>query len=216
MNTAADNPTAQAIGGEPPVDLIHRIASLTRMLRESMRELGLDQAIKDAAHAIPDARDRLHYVAHMTEQAANRVLNAAEQTQPLQDSMQRDAKELDARWQAWFDNPVELDQARELVDDTRALLKAVPEKTAASQNYLLEIIMAQDFQDLTGQVIMKMLGVVSAIETELVQVLVDNVPQELREETKSLMNGPAINPQGKVDVVTSQDQVDDLLSSLGF
>ncbi len=216
MDTEADNPTARAIGGEPPVDLIHRIASLTRMLRESMRELGLDQAIKDAAHAIPDARDRLHYVAHMTEQAANRVLNAAEQTQPLQDSMQRDAKALDERWQAWFDHPVELVEARELVDDTRALLKSVPEKTAASQNYLLEIIMAQDFQDLTGQVIMKMLGVVSAIETELVQVLVDNVPQELREETKSLMNGPAVNPQGKVDVVTSQDQVDDLLSSLGF
>src|SRR5690606_33537339 len=59
-----------------PTDLIQRIASLTRMLRDSMRELGLDQAIKDAAEAIPDARDRLRYVAQMTEQAANRVLNA--------------------------------------------------------------------------------------------------------------------------------------------
>lgn len=214
MNVA-DTPVALDADGQP-VDLIHRIASLTRMLRESMRELGLDQAIKDAAHAIPDARDRLHYVAHMTEQAANRVLNAAEQTQPLQDSMQRDAKALDARWQSWFDHPVELDQARELVDDTRALLKDIPEKTQASQSNLLDIIMAQDFQDLTGQVIMKMLGVVSAIETELVQVLIDNVPQERREETNSLMNGPAINPAGKVDVVTSQDQVDDLLDSLGF
>src|SRR5690606_9296012 len=104
------------------------------------------QAIKDAAHAIPDARDRLHYVAHMTEQAANRVLNAAEHTQPLQESMQRDAKALDARWQSWFDQPVELDQARELVDDTRALLKDIPEKTQASQANLLDIIMAQDFQ----------------------------------------------------------------------
>ncbi|HUG58469.1 MAG TPA: protein phosphatase CheZ [Candidimonas sp.] len=214
MNVA-DTPVALDADGQP-VDLIHRIASLTRMLRESMRELGLDQAIKDAAHAIPDARDRLHYVAHMTEQAANRVLNAAEQTQPLQDSMQRDAKALDARWQNWFDHPVELDQARELVDDTRALLKDIPEKTQVSQSNLLDIIMAQDFQDLTGQVIMKMLGVVSAIETELVQVLIDNVPQERREETNSLMNGPAINPAGKVDVVTSQDQVDDLLDSLGF
>jgi chemotaxis protein CheZ len=63
---------------------------------------------------------------------------------------------------------------------------------------------------------MKMLGVVSAIETELVQVLIDNVPQERREEAKSLLNGPEVNPAGKVDVVTSQDQVDDLLSSLGF
>src|SRR3546814_19767656 len=94
----------------------------------------------------------------MTEQAANRVLNAAEQTQPLQDSMQRDAKALDARWQAWFDHPVELVQARELVDDTRALLKSVTEKTAASQNYLLDIMMAKEFQDLTGHVIIRILG----------------------------------------------------------
>ncbi len=199
-----------------PVDLIHRVASVTRKLRESMRELGLDQAIQDAAHAIPDARDRLHYVARMTEQAANRVLNSAEQTQPLQDSMQREAKALDARWQSWFDNPVELNQARELVDDTRALLRVIPEKTQASQTNLLDIIMAQDFQDLTGQVIMKMLGVVTAIETELVQVLIDSVPQERREEAASLLNGPEVSPAGKVDVVTSQDQVDDLLDSLGF
>lgn len=201
---------------EQPVDVIARIAQLTRMLRDSMRELGLDQAIKDAAHAIPDARDRLHYVAHMTEQAANRVLNAAEQMQPLQEAMHRDARALDKRWQSWFDDPVELDQARELVSDTRVLLKGMPEKTQTSQDKLMEIIMAQDFQDLTGQVIMKMLGVVSAIETELVQVLVDSVPQERREEATSLLNGPDVNPEGKVDVVTSQDQVDDLLSSLGF
>lgn len=198
------------------VDLIHRIAQLTRMLRESMRELGLDQAIKDAAHAIPDARDRLHYVAHMTEQAANRVLNAAEQIQPWQDELQSRAKDLDARWQAWFDHPVELDQARELVDATRGFLGDVPEKTQATQQNVMEIIMAQDFQDLTGQVIMKMLGVIGAIETELVQVLIDNVPQERREETRSLLNGPTIKPEGKADVVTNQDQVDDLLASLGF
>ncbi|TEA71559.1 protein phosphatase CheZ [Pollutimonas harenae] len=197
-------------------DLIHRIASLTRMLRESMRELGLDQAIKDAAYAIPDARDRLHYVARMTEQAANRVLNAAEHVQPLQETLQRDAQVLDARWQAWFDHPVELDEARELVDDTRAMLKSVPETTQDTQAKLLEIIMAQDFQDLTGQVIKRMLGVISAIETELVQVLIDNVPQDKREEAVSLLNGPEVNPQGKIDVVTSQDQVDDLLANLGF
>lgn len=203
-------------GQETPVDLIHRVAHLARILRKSMCELGLEQTIKDAAHAIPDARDRLHYVARMTEQAANRVLNATEEVQPWQESMQRDALALDARWQNWFDHPVELDQARALVDDTRALLKDIPEKTQASQNNLMEIIMAQDFQDLTGQVITKMLGVITMIETELLQVLIDNVPQERREEANSLLNGPEVNPDGKVDVVANQDQVDDLLASLGF
>ncbi|HEY9280470.1 MAG TPA: protein phosphatase CheZ [Eoetvoesiella sp.] len=209
-------PAAKDDGAQAP-DLILRIAQLTRMLRESMRELGLDQAIKEAADAIPDARDRLDYVARMTEQAANRVLNAAEEMQPLQANMQRQARALDERWQSWFDQPVELDQARELVDDTRALLKDIPVKTQTSQDALMDIIMAQDFQDLTGQVITRMLGVIGAIETELVQVLIDNVPQEKRAETtSSLLNGPQINAHDKPDVVTNQDQVDDLLASLGF
>ncbi|HLV27615.1 MAG TPA: protein phosphatase CheZ [Burkholderiaceae bacterium] len=208
----ADNP----LGVSSDENLIQRIAQLTRMLRDSMRELGLDQAVKEAAYAIPDARDRLHYVARMTEQAANRVLNAAEQLQPMQEELQNRAVALDKRWQDWFDHPVELAEARELVDDTRAMLKEVPEKTKATQDALLDIIMAQDFQDLTGQVIMKMLHVVTAIETELVQVLIDSVPAERREEAQSLLNGPEVNPAGKTDVVTSQDQVDDLLDSLGF
>ncbi len=207
-----DNPS----GINPDDHLIQRIAQLTRMLRDSMRELGLDQAVKDAAYAIPDARDRLHYVARMTEQAANRVLNAAENLQPVQEELHSRAVALDRRWDSWFERPVELDQARELVDDTRALLKEVPEKAKATQDALLEIIMAQDFQDLTGQVIMKMLHVVTAIETELVQVLIDSVPAERREEAQTLLNGPEVNPVGKTDVVTSQDQVDDLLDSLGF
>src|SRR5690606_39696712 len=109
-------------GGADPSDLIHRIASLTRMLRDSMRELGLDQAIKDAAQAIPDASDRLRYVAQMTEQAANRVLNATEAAGPLQDRMARSAQALDARWQQWLDQPLELHQARHLVKHPPAFL----------------------------------------------------------------------------------------------
>lgn len=201
---------------EPPLEVLPRIAQLTRMLRDNMRELGLDQAIQDAAEAIPDARDRLHYVARMTEQAANRVLNAAEQMQPLQANMQDTAQSLSSRWDSWFEAPAELSEARELVDDTRAFLNDVPGKTQVSLDTLMEIIMAQDFQDLTGQVIMKMLGVIGAIETELVQVLIDNVPKEQREATDSLLNGPQIKPESSDDVVASQDQVDDLLSSLGF
>lgn len=203
-------------GSNDAEDLISKIAQLTRMLRDSMRELGLDHAIKEAAEAIPDARDRLGYVARMTEQAANRVLNAAEAIQPMQENMQRRARELDARWQDWFEHPVELSQARQLVDDTRGLLGDVPKDTQVSLDHLMEIIMAQDFQDLTGQVITRMLGVIGSIEKELVQVLIDNAPKEKREETGSLLNGPQTNPVGKPDVVANQDQVDDLLASLGF
>ncbi|MAK55400.1 MAG: protein phosphatase CheZ [Pusillimonas sp.] len=205
--------------GHPP-ELIQQVANVTRMLRESMRELGLDRAITEAADAIPDARDRLDYVANKTEQAATRVLNIAEQMQPAQEEMQKRAQALDQRWQAWFDQPAELPEARELVNDTRALLQDIPERTQVAQQQILEIIMAQDFQDLTGQVISRMLGVINSIETELIQVLISHLPKEeqaaKRKEIDQLLNGPQIKPAEKPDVVSNQDQVDDLLSSLGF
>ncbi|MFA7437614.1 protein phosphatase CheZ [Castellaniella sp.] len=203
--------------GEAPVELLQRIAQLTRTLRESMRELGLDQTIKEAASAIPDARDRLDYVASMTEQAANRVLNAAEEIQPWQTEMQEGALALSAAWQAWFDAPIELEQARGLVDDTRAYLAALPAKTQASQERLMTIILAQDFQDLTGQVISRMLQVIGTIESELLQVLIDHVPQEKSDAGQgSLLNGPVVASKTGAEVVSGQDQVDDLLASLGF
>src|SRR3546814_18134285 len=96
----------------------------------------------------------------MTEEAANKVLNAAEKMQPLQDNMRRGANALDERWQEWFDHPVELDQARVLVDDTHAFLREASTNTQVSQDCLLEHIIAKDFQDMTGKDILKMLGVV--------------------------------------------------------
>ncbi len=197
-------------------DLLARIAQVTRMLRDSMRTLGLDRAIQEAAQAIPDARDRLRYVANMTEQAAHRVLNATEAARPIQDALATEAEALDARWQQWFDQPLELPEARVLVDQTRGFLQGVPPAARATQAQLREIMMAQDFQDLTGQVIMKMMDVIGAIERELLQVLLDNVPDGRRQEAQGLLNGPQTNPQAAADVVTSQGQVDDLLASLGF
>ena len=196
------------------MDMVQRIARLTRMLRESMRELGLDYAIKEAAESIPDARDRLHYVGRMTEQAANRVLNAAEFVQPLQDELSADAKSLQARWDQ-IDHTADPLSHTELVADTRQYLSVIPQLTQQTQERLLEIIMAQDFQDLTGQVINGMLGVIGTLETELLQVLMDSVPAEKREEAASLLNGPAIDTTAD-NVVSDQDEVDDLLSSLGF
>ncbi|MES1264427.1 MAG: protein phosphatase CheZ, partial [Variovorax sp.] len=113
--------------------------------------------------------------------------------------------------------PIELDHARELVMDTRGFLQDVPQKANAINSQLMEILMAQDFQDLTGQVIKKMMEVVNDVETQLLQVLIDNSPAEKRQEivTNSLQNGPQIVP-GNPDAVADQSQVDDLLESLGF
>lgn len=219
--------------GAPGDDLIQRIGQLTRMLRDSMRELGLDKEVEKAAKAIPDARARLDYVASMTEQAAERALNAVDRAQPLQGEIESHAEALDKQWQAWFEKPVELDQARELVRETRGYLQSVPTMARETSKELLEIMMAQDFQDLTGQVIKKMMEVIQEVERQLLQVLLESVPEgEEREAVKrrledgsaadsrkraeaSLVNGPQVNG-GSDDVVSSQDQVDDLLDELGF
>ena len=191
-------------------DIIARIGSLTRMLRDSLRELGLDQAIAEAAEAIPDARDRLYYVVQMTAQAAERALNSVEASQPHQDQMEKSAK--------GFADPIDLADARELVTDTRQFLADVPAHTSFTNAQLLEIMMAQDFQDLTGQVIKRMMDVIQEIERQLLMVLLENIPEQEsrpKRENQSLLNGPQVDTS-KAGVVASQDQVDDLLDSLGF
>jgi chemotaxis protein CheZ len=91
----------------------------------------------------------------------------------------------------------------------------VPKQTKATNAYLTEIMMAQDFQDLTGQVIKKIIEVTQQMEQQLVTLLIENAPPSVKIDS-GLLNGPVINGQGRSDVVTNQKQVDDLLESLGF
>lgn len=212
---ASENASGETIP-DSAGQLIHRIGQLTRQMRESMRELGLDKGIARVAEAIPDARDRLGYIAQMTEQAAERALNAIDVAQPIQDGLASQAKALTQRWDAWFENPVELDTARQLVLDNRAYLASVPQQVSATNAQLMEIMMAQDFQDLTGQVIKKMMHVIQDVDTQLLQLLMDNAPHEKRQDAPhGLLHGPQTVP-GLPDAVHGQDQVDDLLASLGF
>ena len=226
----AERVTAQS-GAPLDDEVVQRIGHVIKMLRESMRELGLDKEIEKAAKAIPDARDRLSYIGTMTEQAAERTLNAVDRAQPLQEEISSGAEGLDKRWAEWFENPVELSEARTLVEETRSYLKAVPEKANTTNKELLDIMMAQDFQDLTGQVIKRMMDVIHSLEFQLLQVVLDSVPndgdrEELQKRANELkeaeqqrgsafLNGPQIDPAA-ADVVNSQDQVDDLLADLGF
>ena len=208
---------------EAAEDLIFRIGKLTRMLRDNMRELGLDKEIEKAAEAIPDARDRLHYVATMTEQAADRALNAIDRAQPLQDQLSERAEALDKRWAEWFEAPKELDDAKVLVKETRTYLSDVPEITSATNKELMDIMMAQDFQDLTGQVIKKMMDVIREIDNvpgveareTMQRKAEDQWKNEKARRNEDLLNGPQVKGNAP-DIVTGQDQVDDLLDELGF
>lgn len=206
---------APAAGSPANPEVINKIGHMTRALHDSLRELGYDKNLEKAANAIPDARDRLTYIATMTQQAAERVLNATDAAQPVVEKIEGEAKYLSGEWQKLFEQKLDAEQFKQLATRTHAYLVEVPKQTKATNAYLTEIMMAQDFQDLTGQVIKKVIEVTQQMEQQLVALLIENAPPSVKIDS-GLLNGPVINGQGRTDVVTSQKQVDDLLESLGF
>jgi chemotaxis protein CheZ len=198
-------------------EVLSRIGHMTRSLHESLRGLGLDKLIEKAASDIPDARDRLDYVARLSEDAAKKVLDATDAASPLQDGIDASAVALTQAWQALLDSGEGSAQWRAMAEKTIASLAESRSAAAATRGHLMDIMMAQDFQDLTGQVIKRITGIAQSLEKQLVQVLVDFAPAEVKREfDNGLLNGPQINPEGNQEVVADQGQVDDLLDSLGF
>ena len=201
-----------AEAASPQEALLARVGQMTRSLHDSLRGLDFDKLAARAAHDIPDARDRLDYVARMTEQAAQKVLNATEVASPLQDRIASGATSLAILWREAASG-----LAMPLADRTLAYLEQTGRDSEQTRQLLMDIMMAQDFQDLTGQVIRKVTELAHGLEQQLVQLLVDYAPGDIKRETNTgLLNGPQINPHASPDVVADQTQVDDLLESLGF
>jgi chemotaxis protein CheZ len=198
--------------------MFERLGGIVRLLHDSLRELGYDKALTEASTQIVDAQDRLEYVASLTEQAANKVLNTLDDGMPAQDVLSKKSKEMEERWAALFDGKLSIDEFKKLAGDSRSFAQAVSEATEAEKARLLEIMMAQDFQDITGQLIKKVVIITKTVESELAQLLKDNAPPDKRELIAqkealevSLMSGPSAP-----SVALNQDNVDDLLADLGF
>ena len=200
-----------------PERVFARLGQMTRGLHNLLRELGYDKTLAKVASELPDNRDRLNYIAVMTAQAAERALNAAEIAQPIQQKLAGSAKNLSAQWDKLFNKQLGVMEFKNLVRDTQAYLNEVPPQAEAINDQLMEIIMAQDFQDLTGQVIKKVLEAAQKLEAQLLDLLIETTPEDKRQSVSpGLLNGPVVKAGGRSDVVTSQEQVDDLLESLGF
>jgi chemotaxis protein CheZ len=198
--------------------VFNRIGQMARTLHDTLSQLGYDKFLEKTVTALPDAKDRLAYVANLTEQAACRVLNATDVAGPLVDEIENCARTLGERWNKVFANQMGAEDFKQLAIETRGFLNSdLPQKTKATHAQLTEIMMAQDFQDLTGQVIKKIVALAQDLESSLMSVLLEVVPETKRtDEVNSLMNGPVVSAEGRTDVVVNQEQVDDLLDSLGF
>ena len=202
---------------EPAKSMFSHIGQITRKLHDTLRELGLDKSLESAAASIPDARDRLSYVATMTEQAAERTLNALDVAKPLQDSITESSKLLALQWDKLYKHELSVEEFKTLVESTRIHLATTAQKSEQVSGQMLEIMMAQDFQDLTGQVIKRVLSMAKDMESHLLDFLLMFNPQgPSKTDDASLLNGPVVSIEGRTDIVTNQEQVDDLLESLGF
>ena len=192
--------------------MFDQLGHIVRQLHDSLRELDYDRSLSDIATEVNDATDRLEYIATLTEQAANKVLNSIDEAMPVQDELIHIARNVDARWAALFGGKVGLDEFKLLAQDSRQFAATVVSAGEAEKARLMQIMMAQDFQDITGQIIKKVVIITQKLERELAQLLIDNAPhKEEKEKVVDLLAGPAMPASAMV-----QTDVDDLLADLGF
>ena len=211
--------------------LFQEVGKLTRTLHESIKNFSIDTGnsqVKEEMSHLEDASQRLNYVIEKTEQAANKTMDLVEGTMPVSSSLRESAKSLKSEWERLMRREMSAEEFRTLSRQVdQFLAKTVDEATKIDAG-LSDILLAQDFQDLTGQVIKRVIQLVQEVELSLVNLVtmasaiddITGVKHEIKPEVKPDSNigpeGPIINADKRDDVVSGQDDVDALLSSLGF
>jgi chemotaxis protein CheZ len=191
-------------------EVFQQLGSITRLLHDTMQQLGVMPKLQTAADGLPDARSRLTYIANKTADAANKVLNSVDHAKTEHAHI---AEATRALGQALVADPVRTVASGAVMN----FVKDVEARTTRIDGHLTDIMMAQDFHDLTGQVVAKVVTLANDLEDSLVKLLVQVVPPDQREKVDaSVLQGPVVNHEGRTDVVANQGEVDDLLASLGF
>ncbi len=205
-------------------DLFAEIGKLTRQLHDSLNNFQLDSRLNDLATAdIPDAKERLNYVITRTEDAANKTMDVVESIFPVVDNLAEQVRDVNPLWTKLMNNEIELNEFKGLCVDIDKLLTTTSKETHHIHGLMTDVLMAQDFQDLTGQVIRKVIDLVHEVEESLIAMLTafgisadHSQASESPKVGENLVEGPIVNTENRNDVVEDQDDVDDLLSSLGF
>jgi chemotaxis protein CheZ len=206
---------AQAPAPINSAEVFQQIGTITRLLHDTMNQLGVMPKLKIATDGLPDARSRLSYIATKTADAANKVLNLVDSAKTEHAAISQATRNMA---QAIVADPVRAVATGAVMN----FVQEVEEREARIDSHLTDIMMAQDFHDLTGQVVAKVVTLALDLEDSLVKLLVSAAPAEVREKVDvntnygATLSGPVVNPEGRTDVVTNQGEVDDLLASMGF
>ena len=208
--------------------LFGQVGELTRELHEALLSFNHDTRLMDlAGHDLPDAKNRLNYVIEMTDKAANTTMDAVDHCLPIADKLIHDLDEVMPSWESLMTRNLEVGEFKVLCHSIDEFFTYSKGSAVELRDKLTEILMAQEFQDITGQIINRVIALVQEIESKLVVILTvcskqseldASVGQEKEKEQPKMIvaEGPIIDAESRVDVVNGQDEVDDLLSSLGF
>ncbi|MGS2720446.1 protein phosphatase CheZ [Paraglaciecola aestuariivivens] len=220
-----------AAGAQNSIELFAEVGKLTRQLHDSLNNFQLDPRIINMTNEeIPDAQTRLTYVIETTEEAANKTMDLVDSCMPIAEKLQQGIAEIAPEWQKLMEKNLQLGEFNTLVKQVDRFLKASGEDSATLTNLLTEVLMAQGYQDLTGQVIRRVIELVKEVEDNLVYMLtvfgkadakektevVEKPNKSKKEADKVKAEGPILDADSREDVASDQDDVDDLLSSLGF
>lgn len=198
------------IAAEIAAHVFQQLGRLTRELHEALNELGLVSRLQQAADGLPDARSRLDYISRKSGEAAEKVLNCVDLAKLEHTRLAESARRIS--------EAVAADPENALADGSLlGFAQEVGEASARVDRHLTEIMIAQDFHDLTGQVVSKVVAVASELEESLVRLLVQVAPPSPPgANPKGALSGPVVDPKPSSEVVSSQNEVDDLLDALGF
>lgn len=204
--------------------LFQEVGRLTRELHEAIKDFALDEAIAEIVQVdMPDAVERLNYVIDTTEGAANQTINGIEEMMDLSQRLRQEAAGLDEKWSKFRQRDLAFEDFKVLMEELSTFLQRSTEDGDNLHDTLNQILMAQGYQDLTGQIIKKVIKLVREVEGRLIslvklagEVRTSHNDTDLRREKMKQEDGPAVPGVTRSDVVHSQDEVDDLLSSLGF
>ena len=210
------------LAGLRETQLFKEIGRLTRQLHDTMVSFSVDAKITAMTeHDIPDAKERLHYVISMTEQAADQTLTAVENLLPISQTLNEQAEKLSSKWGRFLDREMPLTEFKAMSAEITEHFKQSKGDLEKIQAGLTDILMAQGFQDITGQIIRRVIELVQELETSMVKLISisgrkigDGKVAQIQPE----LPGPVVPgvDDRAGDVATSQVDVDDLLSSLGF
>jgi chemotaxis protein CheZ len=201
---------AQEAAARASPEVFHQLGLITRQLHDTLQQLGVMPRLQQAADGLPDARSRLSYIAKKTGEAADKVLNSVDQAKLEHGRITEETRRIAA---AIVADPVRAVASGAVIN----FVGDVEAATARIDAHLTDIMMAQDFHDLTGQVVAKVVALAADLEDSLVKLLVQAAPPEQAQKVDaSVLSGPVVNPEKRADVVQNQGEVDDLLASLGF